>query len=235
MENTPAEQQQTGISKADVRIPLHINKELMKVLESFTAKLNDKPLTTQKTPDGKAQYIPIGIIETELSKDFAGLVQYEVISERRELNEYIVHARIKVFHPVIMQWISYDGIGVSLIMQNKDTSIDQFTSAKKPNALEMNAPKAYSEAIKNAAKKIGKKYGQDINRKFEDEYEPIYSGEEERERIKEQIIQCKTIEELTAFRDSYPDMKDNEKFRGALNARAAEIKSVDKAISNGRK
>ncbi len=56
------------------------------------------------------------------------------------------------------------------IMQDSGASISQFNDTKKKNALQMNAPKAYAEAIKNAAKKIGKKYGADVNRQFEEAY-----------------------------------------------------------------
>src|SRR5690349_19746434 len=86
--------------------------DLIKRIEGLAQRLNEDPKKEwlQKTPDGKAEYIPIGIIENQLRQDFMGLVQFQVVSERRELNEYIVVARITVFNPVIQQWMHYDGI-----------------------------------------------------------------------------------------------------------------------------
>jgi hypothetical protein len=87
------------------------------------------------------------------------------------------HARIKVFHPVINQWLNYDGVGSAVIQQDAGTKVIDFQLFKKPNALQLTLPKAYAEAIKNAAKKIGKRYGADLNRKIEDDYEGQYKLE----------------------------------------------------------
>jgi hypothetical protein len=190
-------------------------QEALTEVEKLTTKLNTEPSENwlQKTPDGKAVYIPIGIIENQLRQDFAGLVQYEIISERRELNEYIVSARIKVFHPVIMQWMNYDGLGAVQIMQDSGANLAQFNETKKKNALQMNAPKAYAEAIKNAAKKIGIKYGANLNRKFEEAYEPEYTTKETMTEIQAQIANCNDVEELKVLWDSYPEMHTNNRFK----------------------
>lgn len=189
--------------------------EALTEIEKLTTKLNNEPSENwlQKTPDGKAVYIPIGIIENQLRQDFAGLVQYEIISERRELNEYIVSARIKVFHPIIMQWMNYDGLGAVQIMQDSGANLAQFNETKKKNALQMNAPKAYAEAIKNAAKKIGIKYGANLNRKFEEAYEPEYTIKETMTEIQAQIANCNDVEELKVLWDSYPEMHTNNRFK----------------------
>jgi hypothetical protein len=190
-------------------------QEALTEVEKLTTKLNTEPSENwlQKTPDGKAVYIPIGIIENQLRQDFAGLVQYEIISERRELNEYIVSARIKVFHPIIMQWMNYDGLGAVQIMQDSGANLAQFNETKKKNALQMNAPKAYAEAIKNAAKKIGIKYGANLNRKFEEAYEPEYTTKETMTEIQAQIANCNDVEELKVLWDSYPEMHTNNRFK----------------------
>jgi len=190
-------------------------QEALTEVEKLTTKLNTEPSENwlQKTPDGKANYIPIGIIENQLRQDFAGLVQYEILSERRELNEYIVSARIKVFHPIIMQWMNYDGLGAVQIMQDSGANLAQFNETKKKNALQMNAPKAYAEAIKNAAKKIGIKYGANLNRKFEEAYEPEYTTKETMTEIQAQIANCNDVEELKVLWDSYPEMHTNNRFK----------------------
>lgn len=190
-------------------------QEALIEIEKLTTKLNTEPKQEwlQKTPDGKANYIPIGIIENQLRQDFAGLVQYEILSERRELNEYIVSARIKVFNPIIMQWMNYDGLGAVQIMQDSGANLANFNETKKKNALQMNAPKAYAEAIKNAAKKIGIKYGANLNRKFEEAYEPEYTTQETINEVSGQIGLCKNVEELKILWESYPEMHTNNRFK----------------------
>jgi ribosomal protein S17E len=201
-------------------LPTTIDTGLMQSLEQFNKTLQTPPdpKTLQKTPDGKAEYLPIDFVENQLREDFGGLVQFIIVSERRELNEYIVVARIKIFHPIARTWMEYDGIGAAQIMQDSGASISQFNETKKKNALEMNAPKAYSEAIKNAAKKIGKKYGGSINRKFEDGYEAIYTTAEVSATAIEELRKCKTKAEASEVLGKYPDLKDNKEFRKVANS-----------------
>lgn len=227
-------------------------------LESFTASLNEEPKKEwlHKTPDGKAEYIPIGIIEMQLRKDFMGLVSFNIVSERRELNEYIVVARISVFHPIVGQWIQYDGIGAKVITQNRVEVRDQngvvimdrgkpktrsaelaeFNDTKQKNALEMNAPNAYAEAIKNAAKKIGKKYGADINREFEDFYETIYTDQAEAElfieQIEDKLKNCHSESDLELlFKTLNEDAKKDNKVIRQFKLRKSLIKSKEKEVA----
>jgi hypothetical protein len=222
-------------------LPTTIDTGLMQSLEQFNKTLQTPPdpKTLQKTPDGKAEYLPIDFVENQLREDFGGLVQFIIVSERRELNEYIVVARIKIFHPIARTWMEYDGIGAAQITQNRVPVLDEqgkqmrdergnlmtrtaeiieFDTTKQKNALEMNAPKAYSEAIKNAAKKIGKKYGGSINRKFEDGYEAIYTTAEVSATAIEELRKCKTKAEASEVLGKYPDLKDNKEFRKVANS-----------------
>lgn len=206
-------------------IALKAGSPTMQDIEKFTTLLNSEPDSKwlQDTPDKKAKYIPIGLLENELRKDFAGLVQYEILSERRELNEYIVTARIKVFHPVVGQWMYYDGIGCVQIMQDSGASLSSFNETKKKNALEMNAPKALAEAIKNAAKRIGKKYGADLNRKFEDVYEPQHTLAATLDEVIEKLKQCGSTEELKELWAEYPDLQKSARFKHAFTTRNKEV------------
>jgi hypothetical protein len=199
-----------------------LHTDVVPRMQSFTAQLNEPPHTEwlQKTPDNKAVYIPIGIIESELRHDFMGMVQYEILSERRELNEYIVTARIKVLHPVLVQWINFDGIGCVQIMQDSGATISQFNDTKKKNALQMNAPKAYAEAIKNAAKKIGKKYGADLNRKFEESY----ITDDDIAEVEARINECNTLGDLGDIWQMYPEHHKSTRFKHAFTTRKNQIK-----------
>lgn len=210
---------------------------LVKRLEDFQKKLSTPPVPEilQATPDNKAVYLPISFVENQLREDFMGLVQFEIVSERREINEYIVVARIKVFHPVAGQWLTFDGIGSGAIMQDSGTSLDQFTIAKKKNALEMGAPKVYAEAIKNAAKKIGKKYGADLNRKFEDDYTMSYTGDFLKDILDSELGMCATYDEIDMLITKYSDeiTAIGKKSRGEYVHIVSKHKQRIKNESNG--
>jgi len=154
-------------------------KEFRKRIESFTRTINRAPDPTKIQNHQGANYIPISTVEKDLDKVYFGLVQYELISFHHVLNEVVVIARIKVFHPVINQWMHYDGIGAGLLQQDANTKVSDFIYHKKGNAMKLAAPNAYAEAIKNAAKKIGKRFGSDLNRKHEDFYQPNYKDDDD--------------------------------------------------------
>lgn len=220
---------------------------ILQEVEKLTMKLNEAPNKDwlKKTPDGKADYIPVGIIENELRQDFAGLVQFEILSERRELNEYIVTARIKVFHPYIMQWMHYDGIGAAQIIQSRVPVLDadgnqpldqygkpltrsaelsEFNDTKQKNALQLNAPKAFAEALKNAAKKIGVKYGAKLNRKSEESYEPEYTLEANMDEVIEKLQKCDNTDEVLMVWDTYPQLQTFNRFKTEFTKAKAKFK-----------
>lgn len=146
-------------------------KQDMLSLEKFTATLNIPPTANRIATHEGRPYIPISFVEKDLFKMYFGLVQYEIISFSQILNEFVVHARIRVFHPVIKQWLNYDGIGCGMFQQTAGTPIEEFFKYKLKNGGKLTVPNAYAEAIKNGAKKIGKRFGSDLGRKFEDNYQ----------------------------------------------------------------
>lgn len=154
-------------------------KDFRKRMEKFTRTLNIAPIKEKIRTHQGAQYLPISVVEKDLDKVYFGLVQYELLKFTHVLNEVVVEARIKVFHPVINQWMNYDGIGSAILQQDANTKVMDFMTFKKGNAMQLAAPKAYAEAIKNAAKKIGKRFGADLNRKEEDWYVPFYKDDED--------------------------------------------------------
>jgi len=149
-------------------------KRFLDDMQKFTASINSQPKKiTTKTINGKqVKYIPISALEKDLHKVYFGTAQFELLWSKQVLNEYEVAARIKVFHPILMQWLNYDGIAAALIQQKANTEIIDFHAYKLPTALKLGAPNAYSEAIKNAAKKIGKRFGSDLMREIEEDYTP---------------------------------------------------------------
>lgn len=188
-------------------------KAFLNDMQKFTTSLHLEPAKiSEKSINNKnIRYIAISVLEKDLDKVFFGMVQYEILWSKQVLNEFEVAARIKVFHPILMQWLNYDGIGAALIQQQSKTEIIDFHQYKLQTALKLAAPNAYAEAIKNAAKKIGKRFGSDVMREIEDDYTPYkintekQSKEEiEADRISHLIKDCDTIAELKKLEQHVP-------------------------------
>ena len=159
--------QNTGLETKEQK---ELRLEFLKEMEKFTKTLNQAPNPIKIKKHEGADYLPISVVEKDLDKVYFGAVQYEIISYQQILNEFVVHARIKVLHPVLRQWLNYDGIGAGMFQQKAGTPIQDFFIHKLKNSGKITVPNAYASAIKNAAKKIGKRFGSDLNRLFEDDY-----------------------------------------------------------------
>lgn len=144
-------------------------------LQAFQKALNAKPkkVYTESIGGQTFQHLPIGVIENLLKKYFFGLYRIEIVDYRMIVNEITLHVRIHVYHPILKDWLFYDGIAAVPVQQNSGSPVDQFMATKKKDALHKNLPAAYAFAVKNAAKKIGAVFGSDLNRKVEDAYIPF--------------------------------------------------------------
>lgn len=166
------EQTNQGLETSEAK---QMRDEFLRQLESFTKELNKAPNPTKIAKHKYGYfYIPVSTIEKDLARCFFGLVQYEILNYSQVFNEILLTARIKVFNPVIKEWMNYDGAGSAVIQQDADTKVSDFHLYKKPNAMQLAFPKAYAEAIKNAAKKVGKRFGADVNRTLEDDYSGFF-------------------------------------------------------------
>lgn len=159
-------------------------------LEKFQSRLNTAPNPKKlaKTPDGKADDLPISYVEMTLDELYFGL--WETVNFKSQLiaNEVVGSLELRVFHPITQQWISRTGTASIIIMvdrvpdgvtgQEKNRwALDP--SNKKSNALDMAYPKLKAECTKNAAKSLGKIFGRDLNRKEKvATYEPLIMGSE---------------------------------------------------------
>lgn len=148
----------------------------LKALQKFEVTINRKPparVVKYQKVDGKdVPHLPISFIENTLKRVYFGLYQIELVSYQMIVNEICVHARIKVFHPLVREWMVYDGIGAVPVQQDAGSKVSDFIHTKKVKAVQKNLPAAYAFAIKNAAKKIGKLFGGDLGREFEEDYNP---------------------------------------------------------------
>lgn len=109
-----------------------------------------------------AKYIPIRIIEELLSEIFP-FWQVEQIGNPQILgNSVVISVQLKVYNPLINQWLTYAGVGAVPIEVEKNAHPTDWTQLK-PKALHKNVPAALGFAVSNAAKKIGKLFGSHLN------------------------------------------------------------------------
>ena len=147
-----------------------------KKIQVLNKVLNQEPLVKKNLKDemqkkgqnaGYAQdfdYVPVEVVEEALRQIFFRQVDFEIKSSYRDLNSFIVVARISYKDPVSHETRVIDGIGAKALQQDKGAKVNQFNDTMKFNALEMGVGIAYSRAVKNAAKKLGKVFGANLNR-----------------------------------------------------------------------
>ena len=136
-----------------------LNLEATKTeLQKFNLQvLNTEPKPTEISINkfaSNSKFIPVGIIERKLDETFLAWqtdnFRWQVIG-----NEITGVISLKVFHPILYTWISYEGAGAVQIQFKKDTDFTNYAN-KIQNTLTKDFPHLKSECIKNAAKNIGK-------------------------------------------------------------------------------
>jgi len=153
-------------------------------LQNFTKLLSKhaESKDLQKTPDGKASYLPIDFIETQLDELFYGLWETKNFEWKPIANEVTASITLRVFHPTAKIWIERVGAASYVIMVDRApeglTGQDRNRWAldinnKKPNALDMGLPKLKTDCLKNAALSLGNTFGRNVNRKLIDTYNPL--------------------------------------------------------------
>lgn len=135
---------------------------------------------------GNAKYLPIRIVE-QLLRTYFGAYQVEMIGNPSIIgNSIVVSVHLKVYHPVLKEWLIYAGVGAVPIELEKPKFDDngvQTSGAKSPldfdsinaKALHKNVPAAKSYAISNAAKTIGKIFGSHLNSAEDLQISDLYS------------------------------------------------------------
>lgn len=109
-----------------------------------------------------AKYLPIRIVEELLTGIFP-FWQVEQVGEPKILgNSVVISVQLKVYNPLICQWLSFAGVGAVPIEMEKGAHPTDWTKINS-KALHKNVPAALSFAISNAAKKIGRLFGSHLN------------------------------------------------------------------------
>lgn len=109
-----------------------------------------------------AKYLPIRIVEELLTGIFP-FWQVEQVGEPKILgNSIVISVNLKVFHPLLGQWLNFAGVGAVPIEVERGAHPTDWTKINS-KGLHKNVPAALSFAISNAAKKIGKLFGSHLN------------------------------------------------------------------------
>lgn len=138
-----------------------LNQEVL-VKKNMKAELAKNGFNGGKSTD--YDYVPVGVVEEALRQVFFRQVDFTIKQSYRDLNSFIVVARIKYRCPISQKKRKVDGIGAKALQQDSGAKVQDFNFTMKANALELGVGNAYSIAIKNAAKKLGKLFGSDLNR-----------------------------------------------------------------------
>ena len=212
-----------------------LTKEFLNEIGDFQKRLNSDPNPKDieindlaSTEKKKIKFVPIGSIERLLDEKFSGLYSITIQEIKIVANEIIVHARIKYFHPIAQTWLERDGIGAVQIRWKQGVDITDL-NGKLKTALQMDAPHAYAEAVKNAAKKIGSIFGRSINR--DDDYSRYQElddfldllSDEDMEEINNDLKNAKTRDELIAVWKKYPDYNRFVDFKTVFMKRRKEL------------
>ena len=161
-------------------IPL--NKEGEKkytTFSEFKKLLNTPPRSAWVATNqyaNNAKYLPIRIVEELLSEMFTFHQIIQTHEPKILGNSVVISVELKVFNPLINQWLSYAGVGAVPIELEKpkfDGKGNQTSGARNnidferinSKAMHKNVPAALSFAVNNAAKKIGRLFGSHLNSK----------------------------------------------------------------------
>lgn len=148
--------------------------KLRLLMQDFTRRLNTEPDPREfdRTPDNKANTLPISFVEMTLDELFLGQWEVSDVHTQQIFNEVVGTGILTVWHPVTQRPLKRAGFGAVVITQDKDATIGEFNMTKKKNALDLSFPKLKAEITKNAAQTLGKIFGRDINRKSKDVFKP---------------------------------------------------------------
>jgi hypothetical protein len=153
-------------------------------LQNFLQKLQKEPSVIEKTPDGRANTVPISHIEMTLDELYFGMWSTENFKWQVISNEIVGSLELVVTNPVNNTQIRRIGSASIQIMvdaipqeikQDREKAKQWQLDAqnKKANALDMGFPKLKAECLKNASQSLGKVFGRDINRKTSDTFQPL--------------------------------------------------------------
>lgn len=199
--------------------------ELMKLL-------NDPP--SQKAVKrnkyaNNAAYLDVGLIEAQLDRFFGSLNWSFVVTKLEvQLNAIVCTGDLIIFYKD--RQIRRSGVGSSEIQMRSGTKAMSPENIS-PKAMERDAPKAKSQALKNAAHSLGDAFGRSINRAYKHGYiehsdmNTLRGGVEdvqdiqELDRMREFIQGATNMDQLNSVADGLP-----QELQGVFDNKKKELK-----------
>ena len=147
----------------NIQIPLNSEGEkVYKDMETYHRLINSHPKKDWIAKNQNVKYLPIRCVE-ELLRQIFPAWQVEQNGQPQLIgNSIVVSVHLKVYHPILQDWLTYAGVGafpIQLKRGSKPLDFDNIITT----ALHKNVPAALSFAVNNAAKKIGKIFGSHLN------------------------------------------------------------------------
>ncbi len=212
--------------------PQNMNLEATKQeLQKFALQvLNAEPKPTEIKSNkfaNNSKYLPIGVIERKLDEMFIAWqtenFRYQVIG-----NELTGVITLKVLHPILLTWISYEGAGAVQIQFKKDSDFTNFSN-KIQNTLTKDFPHLKSECLKNAAKHLGKAFGRDLNRDETGDYAPVNNSELIDNDIFSEIkVKVKRIKNTADLKEYFDIIEPEYKTTEIINLFTAQKSKITK-------
>lgn len=145
-----------------------------KEIENFQRNLNAFPPKNSVKVNPMAnnsKYLPIGYVESILDEYFSGIWSVENFKWEVVHNEIVGSIDLKVFHPVIKEWITRTG--AASVMAQVKRGAEPTIENKIKNTLVKDFPHLKAECVKNAAKTLGSIFGRNLNREDDMEYRGV--------------------------------------------------------------
>lgn len=229
-----------------------------KSIEAFTAIMNSDPPknSIKKTPDGKADMIPISFVEVKLDEVY--LRQWGTRNVRTQQcgNEMLINLDLWVIDPQTGREITragfasvqipVDAVPDRLKWRDGETEQDKKDrnawaldlQNKKANGMALSYPKGKSLAIKNAAQTLGNIFGRNLNRKHEDSPGDFYGNLEadmatltDAKKDIEGALELPAFEAIWAL---YPELHEVEEFRKHYTYYHLKLKRALNRAQNGK-
>ena len=163
-------------------VSLHEEIEVMKLLNESP---NSKAVKHNKFANNAA-YLDVGMIEAQLDRFFGSLHWSFVVSKLEvQINAIICVGELIIFYKD--RQIRRSGVGACEIQMSKGSK-EVTHSNMSPKAMERDAPKAKSQALKNAAHSLGDAFGRSLNRDYNFGFVEHTGMNSVRDSIMEEII-----------------------------------------------
>jgi hypothetical protein len=216
------------IERVDTDIATAADFSNLHAIEQFTKILNTEPPASsiQKTPDKRADTMPISFIEAKLDEVYLRQWGAEDVHVQQIANEVLIWLTLWVIDPQTKQRITRPGFAAVQItvdkvpdgMSGPDKNAWSLNMQnKKPNALYLAFPKGKSLAIKNAAQSLGVIFGRNLNRVHEDEpgefYGNIAEGVASLTDAKKEVQSCRDKAAFQAVWAKYPNLHESDEFK----------------------